>query len=101
MIIFEKLSPLFPVKTCLKKRKNGEFLIVMSKNTDIFYLNEVAHFIYENCDGTQTIGDIRRKILSEYEGVTESTATEDLVNVIRDFQWQDIIELRRRKNERV
>ena len=95
MIVFEKLSPLFPIQTCLKKRENGEFLIVMSKNTDIFYLNEVAHFIYENCDGTQTIGDIRRKILSEYEGTTESAVTEDLVNMIRDFQWQNIIELRK------
>ena len=95
MMVFEKLSPLFPVKTCLKKRKNGEFLIVMSKKANIFYLNEVAHFIYENCDGTQTIGDIRRKILSEYEGTTESAVTEDLVNIIRDFQWQNIIELRK------
>ena len=95
MMVFEKLSPLFPVKTCLKKRKNEEFLIVMSKKANIFYLNEVAHFIYENCDGTQTIGDIRRKILSEYEGTTESAVTEDLVNIIRDFQWQNIIELRK------
>ncbi|MBO4698405.1 PqqD family protein [bacterium] len=95
MMVFEKLSPLFPIQTCLKKRENGEFLIVMSKKANIFYLNEVAHFIYENCDGTQTIGDIRRKILSEYEGTTESAVTEDLVNMIRDFQWQNIIELRK------
>ncbi len=95
MMVFEKLSPLFPIQTCLKKRGNGEFLIVMSKKANIFYLNEVAHFIYENCDGTQTIGDIRRKILSEYEGTTESAVTEDLVNMIRDFQWQNIIELRK------
>ena len=95
MMVFEKLSPLFPIQTCLKKRENGEFLIVMSKKANIFYLNEVAHFIYENCDGTQTIGDIRRKILSEYEGTTESAVTEDLVNIIRDFQWQNIIELRK------
>ena len=94
-MVFEKLSPLFPIQTCLKKRENGEFLIVMSKKANIFYLNEVAHFIYENCDGTQTIGDIRRKILSEYEGTTESAVTEDLVNMIRDFQWQNIIELRK------
>ena len=95
MMVFEKLSPLFPIQTCLKKRENGEFLIVMSKKANIFYLNEVAHFIYENCDGTQTIGDIRRKILSEYEGATELAVTEDLVNIIRDFQWQNIIELRK------
>lgn len=95
MMVFEKLSPLFPIQTCLKKRENGEFLIVMSKEANIFYLNEVAHFIYENCDGTQTIGDIRRKILSEYEGSTELAVTEDLVNIIRDFQWQNIIELRK------
>ena len=94
-MVFEKLSPLFPIQTCLKKRENGEFLIVMSKKANIFYLNEVAHFIYENCDGTQTIWDIRRKILSEYEGTTESAVTEDLVNMIRDFQWQNIIELRK------
>lgn len=95
MMVFEKLSPLFPIQTCLKKRENGEFLIVMSKKANIFYLNDVAHFIYENCDGIQTIGDIRRKILSEYEGATESAVTEDLVNIIRDFQWQNIIELRK------
>jgi hypothetical protein len=102
-MVYEKLSVYYPVQTCIKKRKNGDFLIVMNDKEDIFYLNDVAQFVYEHCTGDMSIEGIRQMIFSEYEHETtdDGAITEDLVNIIRDFQWQNIIELRRLRNERV
>ena len=102
-MVYEKLSAYYPIQTCIKKRKNGDFLIVMNDKADIFYLNDVAHFVYEQCTGGISISDIRQHIFQEYEHESsdEGSITEDLVNIIRDFQWQNIIELRRTRNEKV
>lgn len=96
-MVYEKLSGYYPVQTCRKKRKNGDFLIVMNDKANIFYLNDIAGFVYEHCMGRLTIADIFQKLLGEFEheSTSEMEMSEDLVNTIRDFQWQNIIELRK------
>ena len=92
---FELLKVLVPVKKSLKCRENDDFLIVTNRTQNIYYLNDTARYIYENCDGERTIGSIFEILCNEYNILEDQYAEvkEDLVSMIRDFQWQQIIEL--------
>ena len=94
--LYEKFEKYVPIEDCLKKRINNDFLIVMNEETDIYYLNDTARFIYENIDGKASVNDIFLQIKKEYdlEGVDDAIVKKDLVELIRDFQWQGIIRLK-------
>lgn len=97
--LFYKFEDYIPQKTNLKERKNGVFLIVMNNIRDIYYLNDTAEFIYQQFDGIKTISDIFYALVDEY-GIEETMKDEvqqDIVNIIRDFQWQKIVKLKEMK----
>lgn len=97
MFIFDKIKNLIPVQTNSKVRKNGDFLIVMNKNNNIHYLNSTAKFIYEHCDNNTTINTIFDLMKKEFEITPdmEEEVKNDFVSIIRDFQWQKIIDLKK------
>ena len=92
---YEKFRNLIPKSACLKSRDNGEFLIVMSPEQELFYLNETARFIYELCNGHRSVDEIYGAMSAEYAfGESEQeTVKADLLHTLRDFQWQRIVEL--------
>lgn len=97
--IFDKFQDYIPLKDCIKARKNGDFLLVMGESLELQYLNETAKFIYSNFDGKNTVLDIYNFILKEYE-IDEDMKDDvkrDLINTIRNFQWQKIAKLKERK----
>lgn len=97
MNMFDKLNQLIPIKSCLKFRENGDFLIVMNAESKIYYLNNTARFVYENIDGSNSIENIFDMIKKEFK-VThdmEEEVKNDVVSIIRDFQWQKIIDLKK------
>ena len=97
MLVFDKIKNLIPIQVNLKKRRNGDFLIVMNENNNIHYLNSTAKFIYEHCDSDNTIENIFDLIKKEFEITSdmEEEVKKDVVSIIRDFQWQKIIELKK------
>ena len=97
MNMFDKMNQLIPIKTCLKFRENGDFLIVMNAESKIYYLNDTARFVYENIDGNTSIENIFNMIKKEFEVTSdmEEEVKNDVVSIIRDFQWQKIIELKK------
>ena len=101
--LYNHFRDYIPLKSCIKKRTNYEFLIVMNENTDIFYLNDTARFIYENIDGNNTINDIYLSITREYDmlGMDENKIKKDLIEIIREFQCQKIIKLKEAKYEKI
>lgn len=100
-MIFEKFASLIPSQEKVKSRIDGDFLLVMSTDHELFYLNDTARFIYECFDGKKTISKILDLLMKEYE--IESNMKEaisgDLVETIRNFQWQNIIRLKEAQNE--
>lgn len=97
--MFEKFQDYIPLKDCIKERENEDFLIVMGESLELQYLNETAKFIYSNFDGKNTVLDIYNLLLKEYE-IEEDMKDDvkrDIVNTIRDFQWQKIAKLKERK----
>ncbi len=93
--VFEEMSKLIPFQSCQKFRKDKEFLIVTNMNNYMTYLNETAGDIFLLCNNQNTIQDILEALLAEYQ-VNEDILKKDIVNTIRDLQWNHLIELRHR-----
>lgn len=91
-MIFAWLEDKVPQTTFVKKRMNGEVLIICAENLAIYYLNATAAFFIELADGKATVGDIKQKFLARY-AVDERELEKDFVEMIRDLQWKKILTL--------
>lgn len=99
-IIYDNLSKLVPYKTCIKEKKD-DLLIVSNINSEILYLNEVSRDFYELCDGNNSISVIISKLMEIYD-VSLQQLEEDIVSLIRDMQWDNILGLKEiMNNEKV
>lgn len=93
---YDLLFDLIPVASCLKKRDNEDFLIVLSEDGELYYLNDTAKYIYSLFDSKRSIKDIFNLMKEEYEADSledENILKHDIVEIIRDFQWQKIANL--------
>lgn len=92
---YDLLKNYIPIHSYKKCRDNEDFLIVMNFEGDIYYLNETAKYIFLNFDGKKTIKDIFENMKNKYDANNEDELIlkKDLTEIIRDFQWQNIINL--------
>lgn len=96
MMPYELLKEFVPVSNCLKKRDNGDFLIVLNEDGELFYLNDTAKFIYLSFDSKKNVEDIFKLMKTKFEANSEDDEIiikKDLIEIIRDFQWQKIVNL--------
>jgi len=56
----------------------------------IYNLNEVGAFIWEHFDGQKTIGDIKNRIIQEFE-ISEPEAQRDLIEFVNQLRGIDAI----------
>ena len=91
-MIFDWLQNKIPRVSLVKKRSNGEILIVSSESLSIYYLNSTAAMFIELSDGKSTVGDIKQKFLDRYN-VDERELENDFIEMIRDLQWKKILTL--------
>ena len=91
-MIFAWLENKIPRCSFVKKRMNGDVLIICAENLTIYYLNATAAFFIELTDGKSTVGDIKKKFLVRYD-VDERELENDFVEMIRDLQWKKILTL--------
>ncbi|MVX66922.1 PqqD family peptide modification chaperone [Clostridium chromiireducens] len=94
--IYNQIKDLIPFKTYVKAKSNGEFLIVMSENLEIQYLNEVAKDFYELIDGNKEL-DVLVQEMAEIYDVEKEVLENDMFHLIRDLQWQNLISLKEMK----
>jgi hypothetical protein len=92
-MIYEKLKSLKPYSIALKCRTEGSFLITMSEDLEVYYLNEVASDYFQRCNGILTISDIIEHLKSEYD-VHQDILKHDIVILTRDLQWKKLIRLK-------
>ena len=95
MLVYELFKDYIPNKNCVKEKENGEFLIVSSPTLDVYYFNNTAKDFYQAIDGERSINDIVDYLLEEYD-VKKEVLILDFVNVLRDFQWKQLVVLSRR-----
>lgn len=93
--MYELWRNLVPCKNVLKEKENGEFMIVSSANLEIFYLNESARKVFSLMDGRISIDQIIDRLIEVYD-VDRSVLEGDIIDVIRDLQWKNLVSLRRR-----
>lgn len=91
-MIFSWLKDKVPVVSFVKKRMNGEILIICAETLSMYYLNDTAAFFISSADGKATINDIKEKFLQRYD-VDERELENDFVEMIRDLQWKQILYL--------
>ena len=86
-IVYMLIKEYIPVKDVLKEKENGEFLIVANKNSDVYYLNNMAKEMYSLIDSKISIEKIYEQVKKEYD-VEELELKNDIVNFVRDLQWK-------------
>ena len=91
-MIFDWMKNKIPHCAYVKKRMNDDILIVAGKDLMMYYLNPTAAFFFNCIDGKSTIEDIKHNFLQNYD-VDEKTLEQDMINLIRDLQWKQIIAL--------
>lgn len=95
LICYDMMKEFVPIQHYLKKRDDNEFTIVSNDRQEIFYLNDTARTFYRMCNGELTIGSIVNEMEREYL-VDEDELVSDLIELIRNMQWQDIIIMKER-----
>lgn len=96
VVVYDFFKDKIPRVIALKTRENEDFLIAESDGLDIFYLNETAKNFLELCDGKRKIEEIKEMFLKDYV-IDENSLEQDIVNLIRDLQWKNIIRLEDKK----
>ena len=94
--IYNHIKDLIPFKTYIKAKNDGEFLIVMSENLEIQYLNEVAKDFYELIDGNKGL-DVLVQEMTELYDTEKEILENDLFHLVRDLQWKNLISLKEMK----
>ena len=92
-IAYEFLKNYVPIKSALKVRSNGDMLIAVNFNAELYYLNGMAQDIWSFIDNEISINGLKDKILSEYDAEPE-VIENDLAEFIRDLQWKKLIRLK-------
>lgn len=92
-IVYMLIKEYIPVKDVLKEKENGEFLIVANKNSDVYYLNNMAKEMYSLIDSKISIEKIYEQVKKEYD-VEELELKNDIINFVRDLQWKKLIRLK-------
>lgn len=90
--VYEWMSLKKPIQIVIKCRQEGDFFIAYGKNLDISYLNKTSGLILSLCDGKNSVEDIKKHMLNRFD-VDEESLEEDLVNIIRDLQWKQMLVL--------
>ncbi len=91
-MIFEWIKDKVPVAAYVKKRMNEDILIICAETLSMYYLNATAAFFINSADGNTTVNEIKDKFLQKYD-VDEEELEKDLVDMIRDLQWKQILYL--------
>lgn len=92
-MVYELIKEFIPVKTCLKERNDGEFLIVSNKDLSIYYLNETAREFYNWIDNKASVSEIMKKFIETYD-VDVTVLERDIMHLVRDLQWKHLLVLK-------
>jgi hypothetical protein len=93
---FSYLASHIPVRKELKFRVEGNTGIVCNaQDFRVNYLNETAMTIFQLIDGKKTIAEIFQYFFENVE-VDKEVLEADLIEIMRNFQWQKLIILKRK-----
>jgi len=81
------------VKEILSRKDNESIIIVRSeKFNDLLFLNPVAAYIFERCNGKYNIREIVDSICRDFEETRKEELVVDTIKIIRKMQKLGILE---------
>lgn len=92
MIVWEWIKNKKLKDISLKKRREGNILIIYGETLEISYLNKIAAQVMELSNGSNTMSDIVDVLLKKYD-VEENELKIDIITLVRELQWKRIIKL--------
>ena len=90
-VVKKILLEAIPQIEALKFRAEDNVLIVVSREQELFFLNEVAKDFLLLCDGRRLKEII--DALSEIYDVEKNQLADDLMNLIRDMQYKRVLRM--------
>lgn len=91
-MIYHWIKDKKPIGKFIKKRRNGDMLIICSGDLNIYYLNKTATFLMEACNGHTSVDKIKHDMLDKYD-VSEKELENDLIDTLRMLQWKKLVVL--------
>jgi hypothetical protein len=83
------------IRKDLKFRTEGNIGIVCNANDfRVDYLNETALTIFQLIDGKRSVAVIAQEFMDKFD-VERGVFEQDLIEILRNFQWQKLIVLKR------
>lgn len=92
MIVWDWIKNRRPVDISIKKRRDGNIMIIYGKQLEISYLNKTGSYILELSNGRNTVAEIANKLLEVYD-VDALELQSDITDLIRELQWKRLIRL--------
>ena len=76
------------------RRVDDEIFIIVPQENDarLFKLNKTAGYLWENCDGAKTVGELIKELCSKYD-VDEKSATQDAFGFIEKLKGLQMIHI--------
>ena len=79
------------IREDVQAQKVGDELVVLDNNSgQVHQLNVSASFIWENCNGEQTVKDIAHA-MADYFGINQEQALSDVNTVIQEFHGKSLL----------
>lgn len=94
--MIEYFKDMYPCRSWRKARKEGDVLLVINDNLELYYLNDTADFFLSYCDGSRTLNSIIEQMANEYD-IEMNVLVRDICLLIRDLQWNRLIEFHKNK----
>ncbi|GMO32928.1 MAG: hypothetical protein Ta2F_08890 [Termitinemataceae bacterium] len=94
MTAFSYLADHIPVRKDLKFRIEDNIGIVCNANDfRVDFLNETATTVFQLIDGKKNVSDIVQCFLEKVD-VSRDVFEQDLIEILRNFQWQKLIAMK-------
>lgn len=79
-----------PYDISVKKHQEDNILLVISKNYNLVFLNEISASFLNLCDGKRKTADIIEHMMNIYD-IDKSTLCSDIVILIRELQNKRVV----------
>lgn len=70
----------------------GDEVFLHDENNKLIHvLNCTARYIYERCDGTTTIEDLKQLMAKEFEDIDMESLREDILGILSEFHDKGLV----------
>lgn len=80
--------------TVLSRQIGDEFMLFDSRNSTVHVINATAGLVWNICDGTNSIDDIKKIVYENYNISVDNDVERDIEDIINHFGELEVIDLK-------